>query len=109
MNQLRNQVQLIGNLGQDVEFRTLDNGNALARVSIATKEVYTNEKGDKVINTQWHNVVSWGKTAELMHTLLKKGQEVAITGKLATRSYEDKNKVKKSVTEVVANEFLLLR
>lgn len=108
MNALKNRVQLIGNLGKDPEVKAIDNGNKMARMTIATNETYQNAKGEKVTETQWHNVVAWGKTAELVEKLLAKGNEVVIEGKLVNRSYTDKDGQKKYVTEVVANELLLL-
>ncbi|HSC53902.1 MAG TPA: single-stranded DNA-binding protein [Phnomibacter sp.] len=108
MNALKNRVQLIGNLGKDPEVKAIENGNKMARMSIATSETYQNAKGEKVTDTQWHNVVAWGKTAEIMENLLAKGNEVVIEGKLVSRSYIDKDGQKKYVTEVVANDFLLL-
>jgi len=107
MNALRNKVQLIGHLGADVELKNLDNGNSVARLSVATNEYYKNKKGEKVTDTTWHNVVAWGKTAELSNQLLKKGSEVALEGKLSNRSYE-KDGQKKYITEVVMSEFVLL-
>jgi len=107
MNTLRNKVQLIGHLGADVELKTLDNGNSVARLSVATNEYYTNKKGEKITDTTWHNVVAWGKTAELSNQLLKKGSEVALEGKLSNRSYE-KDGQKKYISEVVMNEFVLV-
>jgi len=106
MNTLRNQVQLIGNLGKDMEFKAFDNGTMLIRGPIATNEFYKNNKGEKVQETQWHNVVAWGKTAELMHTLLKKGDEVAVQGKLVHRKYDDSNGQTKYVSEIVVGEFV---
>ena len=108
MSSLKNKVQLIGNLGQDVEIVNLESGKKLAKFSIATNEVYKNQQGEKVTNTDWHNLIAWGKTAELAEKLLVKGSEVAIEGKLTSRSYEDKDGVKRYITEVVVNEFLLL-
>ncbi|RMG83418.1 MAG: single-stranded DNA-binding protein [Bacteroidetes bacterium] len=108
MNTLINQVQLIGNLGKDVELKTLENGKAMARVSLATKDVYKNQKGEKIVDVQWHNLVGWGKTAENMQVFLKKGKRVAVNGKLRQRSYEDASGVKKSVTEIWVNNFMLL-
>jgi single-strand DNA-binding protein len=108
MNNLRNKVQLIGNLGKEVEFKQLDNGNALAKVTIATKEVYRNSEGEKVEDVQWHYLVGWGKVAEIMHSIMKKGQEVAIQGKLAHRSYEDDQGVKRYISEVVVSEFIAM-
>jgi len=108
MNTLRNKVQLIGNLGNNPEIITLDSGKKLAKFSIATNENYKNAQGEKVTETQWHNLVAWNKTAELVEQLLEKGKEVAIEGKLTTRSYDDKEGNKKYITEIVVNELLLL-
>lgn len=108
MNNLRNKVQLIGNLGNDPEIITLDSGKKLAKFSIATNEHYKNAKGEKVTETQWHNVVAWGKTAEIIESYVSKGKEVAVEGKLTTRSWEDKEGNKRYTTEVVCNELLLL-
>ena len=108
MSSLKNKVQLIGNLGMDAEIVNLESGKKLAKFSIATNEVYKNQKGERVTNTDWHNLIAWGKTAELVEKLLVKGSEVAIEGKLTSRSYEDKDGVKRYITEVVVNEFLLL-
>ncbi len=108
MNNIRNRVQLIGNLGKDVEFKQLENGQSLAKVSIATKDVYKNAKGEKVVDVQWHNLVGWGKTADNMQVFMKKGKEVAIQGKLRHRTYDDKEGVKKYTSEIWVNEFLLL-
>jgi len=101
---MRNKVQLIGHLGMDPEMKTFDN-NQMARFSIATNEKY---KGEQVENTQWHNVVAWGKTAEIAQKYLSKGREVAIEGKLETRQYDDKDGNKRYITQVVCNELLLL-
>ncbi|NOY48400.1 MAG: single-stranded DNA-binding protein [Chlorobi bacterium] len=108
MNTLRNKVQLIGNLGNDPEIINLESGKTLAKFSIATNESYKNAKGEKVTDTQWHNVVAWGKTAEIIEKYVTKGKEVAIEGKLTSRSYETKEGEKRYVTEVVCNELLLL-
>jgi single-strand DNA-binding protein len=108
MNALRNKVQLIGNLGQDPEILTLESGNKLAKFSVATNETYRNGNGEKVTDTQWHNVVAWGKTAEIVESYLSKGNEVAVEGKLVHRSYENKEGEKRYVTEVKCNELLLL-
>lgn len=105
---IRNNVQLIGHLGKTPEITTFDNGRKLAKVTIATNDMYKNANGDKVIETQWHNLTAWGKTAELMERLLQKGNEVAITGKLTHRNYEDREGVKRTFTEVVVQEFLKL-
>ncbi len=108
MNALNNKVQLIGYLGANPEVKTLKNNNKLARLSIATTERYTDKKGEKQENTQWHNIVAWGKTAELAERFLKKGSRTAITGKLSNRSYENQKGEKRYITEVVASEILFL-
>jgi single-strand DNA-binding protein len=108
MSTLRNKVQLIGNLGNNPEIITLDSGKKLAKFSIATNESYKNASGEKIADTQWHNVVAWNKTAEIIERYLEKGNEVAIEGKLTSRSYETKEGEKMYITEVVANEVLML-
>ncbi|HMO33081.1 MAG TPA: single-stranded DNA-binding protein [Lacibacter sp.] len=108
MYALKNKVQLIGNLGMTPEIKTVTGGKKMARFSMATNESYRNAKGEKVQETQWHNVVAWGKVAELAEKYLGKGSEVAIEGKLINRSYTDKDGVKKYITEVQLNELLLL-
>ncbi|MCB0502900.1 MAG: single-stranded DNA-binding protein [Bacteroidetes bacterium] len=105
---LRNQVQLIGNLGMNPEVKQMENGNKLAKMSLATNEYYTDSKGEKITKTQWHNVVAWGKTAEIAEKFLEKGKEVAIKGKLTYRSYDDKDGNKKFITEIVTDEILFL-
>ena len=108
MNTLRNKVQLIGNLGNDPEIITMDSGKKLAKFSIATNETYKNAKGEKVTDTQWHNIIAWGKTADIVETYVTKGKEVAVEGKLTTRTWDDKDGNKRYTTEVVCNELLLL-
>ncbi len=108
MNSLQNKVQLIGNLGQDPEVKTLNDGKKVASWSMATSESYRNAAGEKVQDTQWHRVVAWGRLAELAEKYLKKGKKVAIEGKLSHRDYDDKDGIKRYITEVVANELLLL-
>ena len=107
MNSIKNSVQLIGHLGKDIETIELPSEKMMARAVIATNDYYTNKDGERLEDTQWHQVVAFGKTAELMSKLLKKGSEVAFLGKLNHRSYEDKEGNKRYVTEVVANEFNL--
>ena len=108
MNALRNKVQLIGNLGNDPEIINLESGKKLAKMTIATNDSYKNDSGEKVTDTQWHHVIAWGKTAEIIEKYLTKGKEVAIEGKLTHRSYEDKAGEKRYVTEIVANDLLML-
>ena len=108
MNTLRNKVQLIGHLGNNPEIITLDNGKKLAKFSIATNESYKNTDGEKITNTDWHNLVAWNKTAEIVEKYLEKGREIAIEGKLTNRSYETKEGEKRYITEVVVSELLML-
>ena len=108
MNALRNKVQLIGNLGNDPEIINLESGKKLAKMTIATNDSYKNDSGEKVTDTQWHHVIAWGKTAEIIEKYLTKGKEVAIEGKLTHRSYEDKAGEKRYVTEIVANDLLMI-
>jgi len=108
MSTLRNKVQLIGNLGNDPEIINLESGKMLAKFTIATNESYKNSQGEKVTDTQWHNIVAWGKTAEIIEKYVTKGKEVAIEGKLTSRSYDTKEGEKRYITEVVCNELLML-
>ena len=108
MKDLRNRVQLIGNLGMDPEVKTFDGDRKLAKFSVATSQSYTNAKGEKVKDTQWHNIIAWGKLAEITEKYLRKGIEVALEGKLVYRHYEGKNGDKKYMTEIVLNEFLMI-
>ena len=105
---MKNRVQLIGNVGNDPEIKTLENGRKLAHITIATNDYYKNEKGERVEQTEWHRVTAWGKTAELIEKYVVKGKEIAVEGKLTHRSYDDKNGEKRYITEVVVNEILLL-
>lgn len=108
MNALRNKVQLIGHLGDAPEVRTLDNGKKMAKLRIATNETYRNAKGEKITETQWHNLVIFGKQAEIAEKYLTKGKEVAVEGKLTTRTYNDKDGNKKYFTEIQVSEFVML-
>ena len=103
-----NKVILLGNLGKDPEVRHLENGRAVANFSIATSEVYKNKQGEKVTNTEWHNVVLWTPLAEIAEKYLKKGNQVYVEGKLTSRSYEDKEGITRYITEVVVRELTLL-
>ena len=108
MNNLRNRVQLIGNLGQDPEIKTLESGKKVVHFTLATNDGYKNNDGQKVEETTWHNIVAWNGLAERAAKYLKKGKEVAVDGRLVYRSYEDKKGVNKYITEIVLNEMLLL-
>jgi single-strand DNA-binding protein len=108
MSTLKNKVQLIGNVGQEPTITNLESGKKVARLSLATNENYKNSNGEKQTDTNWHTIVAWGKTAEIIEKYVVKGKEIAIEGKLTSRSYETKEGEKRSVTEVVANEIVLL-
>jgi single-strand DNA-binding protein len=108
MYALKNKVQLIGNLGNAPEVRQTESGKKLARFSIATNQSYRNNKGEKVTETTWHQLIAWGAIADIAEKYLNKGSEVAIEGKLINRSYTDKEGIKKYVSEVQVNEMLLL-
>jgi len=108
MSTLRNHVQLIGNIGQEPTITNLESGKKVARLSLATNEYYKKENGEKVQTTEWHTIVAWGKTAEIIENYAGKGKEIAVVGKLKTRNYEDNEGVKRYMTEVEASEILLM-
>ena len=108
MYSLKNKVQLIGYLGGDPEVKTVNGDSKLAKFSIATNDSYKNAKGEKVTETQWHHVIAWGRTATFIEKYLVKGIEVVIDGKLINRNYTDKNDIKRYITEVQANDVLIV-
>ncbi len=108
MNKLRNSVQLIGRLGIDPEVKNLDSGKTLTKFSLATSDSYKNSVGEKIEDTQWHNIVAWGKVAEIAGKYLKKGNEVALAGKLIHRSYETAEGEKRYITEINMQEMVML-
>ncbi|MBK9328154.1 MAG: single-stranded DNA-binding protein [Sphingobacteriales bacterium] len=108
MSAIRNQVQLIGNLGKKPEIKTFGQDKKMATFSIATSDYYYDNKGERQQQTQWHNVIVWGKQAETVEKYLDKGSEIALNGKITYRHYDDKNGNKRTLTEVVASDFLLL-
>lgn len=108
MNALRNKVQLIGRLGQDPEIITFDDGNKLAKFSLATDDSYKDKNGEKVDRVDWHNVVVKGGLVKIVEEYVTKGKEIAVEGKLTTRSYETKDGEKRYITEIHCNELLLL-
>lgn len=108
MTTMRNFVQLIGRAGNDPDVRTTNNGVKIARLSIATKEFYLNEKGDRVESTTWHRLVAWSKMAELIEKNVKKGLLVAIKGKLTNNNWLDKDGQKHQITEINVSEFMLM-
>ncbi|HKZ37872.1 MAG TPA: single-stranded DNA-binding protein [Chryseolinea sp.] len=108
MANLRNSVKLIGHLGKDPEVKTFDSGKKVAKFTIATTDSFKNQKGEKVQDTQWHNLVIWGKLADVAGQFLKKGSEVAIEGKLVHKVYETSAGEKRFTTEISVNEMLML-
>jgi single-strand DNA-binding protein len=108
MSTIKNHVQLIGNVGQDPSITNLESGKKVARFSLATNENYKNSKGEKQTDTNWHTVVAWGKTAEIIEKYAEKGKEIGVVGKLKTRIYTTEDNSQRYVTEVVADEILLM-
>lgn len=102
-----NKVILVGHLGKDPEVRHLDNGVSVATFPLATSETYTKDN-KRIEQTEWHNIVMWRGLAEIAEKYLHKGKLVYIEGKLRTRHFEDKEKVKKYLTEIVADNFTML-
>ena len=104
-----NKVILIGNLGKDPEVRHLENGATVANFSIATSETYKDRKtGEKVSQTEWHNIVAWRGLAEIAERYLKKGQKVYIEGKLKTRSWQDQDGNNRYSTEIITDNLTML-
>ncbi|HUH50708.1 MAG TPA: single-stranded DNA-binding protein [Flavobacterium sp.] len=108
MNALRNKVQLIGRLGQDPEIINFADGNKMAKFSLATDESYKDKSGNKVERTEWHNIVVKGGLVKVVETYVTKGKEIAIEGRLSSRSYDDKEGNKRYITEITCNELLML-
>ena len=108
MNALKNKVQLIGRLGAKAELKNTESGKTFARLRLATRESFKNAKGEKVEETTWHNLVAWGKTAEIIHKYTDKGSEIAIEGKLTNKEYVSRDGQKKQVTEILVNEVMLM-
>ncbi|WP_440879381.1 single-stranded DNA-binding protein [Tenacibaculum sp. C7A-26P2] len=108
MNALKNKVQLIGNLGTTPEIITLDDGKRIAKFSLATNETYKDSSGQKVTDTQWHNIIAWNNIASIVEQFLQKGSDVIIEGRLRSRSFDDKDGNKRYFTEIVCNELLML-
>jgi single-strand DNA-binding protein len=103
-----NKVILIGNVGKDPEVRYLENSTPVCNFTLATNEIYTNKSGEKVKNTEWHNIVLWRGLAEVAQKYVKKGTQVYIEGKIKTRSWDDKDGNKRYITEIVADSMQLL-
>ncbi|MGE5382261.1 MAG: single-stranded DNA-binding protein [Omnitrophica WOR_2 bacterium] len=107
MKALNNRVQLIGFLGSNPEMRTFDDGKVMARLSLATNE-QTIEKGKKGVKTQWHQLVVWGKLAEICGKYLQKGGEIAVDGRLGYYTYTDKEGINRLNTEITVNDLLMI-
>ncbi len=108
MNTLRNQVTLIGNLGTDVQVKEISETRKVANISLATNLYYKNSKGEKIKDTQWHNLVLWGQLAEIAKKISTKGDQVMIQGRLTYRQYEDSQGQKQRVTEILVSDFMKL-
>jgi single-strand DNA-binding protein len=108
MKSLRNSVQLIGRLGKDPEVKAYGDNKKKASFSIATTDSYKNAKGEKVEDTQWHNIVIWGSLVGVAEKYLRKGQEICVEGKLVHRVYETSTGEKRYITEINANDLLML-
>ncbi len=108
MNTLRNKVQLIGRLGQDPEIVSFQDGNKMAKFSIATDDSYKDKNGNKVERAYWHNVVVKGGLVKVVEQYVTKGKEIAIEGKLTNRSWDDQEGNKRYTTEILCNELLML-
>jgi single-strand DNA-binding protein len=108
MTQLRNKVTLIGHAGITPEIKSTPSGKKVAKFSLATNENYKNKAGEKSTDTQWHNLVLWGKQATIAEKFIQKGSEIAIEGKLNNRSYINKNGVKKFISEVIVSEIVFM-
>lgn len=108
MNNLKNNVQLIGNIGMDPIIKNTESGKVMAKLTIATNDYYKNKEGEKVEDTQWHNLIAWGKTVDIIKNYVKKGDKVAVGGKLSSKTYDDQDGNKRYFTEILINEILLL-
>jgi single-strand DNA-binding protein len=108
MSTIKNQVVLIGNLGNDPEVTNFESGSSIAKFSMATNETYKKENGEKNTQTEWHTIVVWGNLVSIVERYLKKGSEVCIKGKITYRNYQDKQDITKYITEIKADEVLIL-
>ncbi|MCB0572401.1 MAG: single-stranded DNA-binding protein [Phaeodactylibacter sp.] len=107
MNQIKNCVTLIGHLGQDPRFITTQSGRSMLNLSLATNDTYRNQQGERVTTTEWHRCIAWGKLAEWMNNVCKKGGQIAIRGKLTYNSYEDKEGIRRNIPAIIISEFTL--
>ena len=105
---ISNQVSLIGNLGKDFELKDFGNGRKMAKSTFATNESFKNKEGEYVQKTEWHTIIAWGKKAEILSGITRKGSSIALTGKIIYNKYEDKEGNKRSKTEIQVMDFKLL-
>ncbi len=103
-----NKVILVGNLGKDPEVRAIGTDRKVANFSLATTESYKNKSGERVDQTEWHNVVFYGPVADVIERYLRKGSQIYVEGKIRTRSYDDKDGVKKYITEIIGDQMTML-
>ncbi len=103
-----NKVILVGNLGKDPEIKHFESGKSKTTVSLATTETYKNKMGERVTNTEWHNVIFWSPLSDIVHQYLKKGSKLYVEGKITNRSYEDKEGNTRYITEVVGRDMVML-
>lgn len=103
-----NKVILIGNVGADPDVKYLEGGVAVARFSLATSEVYNNKNGERVTQTEWHNIVLWRNLAQIAEKYVHKGMMLYIEGRIRTRSWDDQNGVKRYTTEIYGDNFQML-
>lgn len=108
MTQLRNKVQLIGHAGINPEIKSTPSGKKVAKFSLATNESFKNKAGEKSSDTQWHNLVLWGKQATIAEKFIQKGSEIAVEGKLNNRSYINKKGEKKFISEVIVTDIMFM-
>lgn len=104
-----NKVILIGNLGKDPEIRYLEGNLAKVKFSLATSEHYKDKNGNKVEHTEWHHIVLWGGLAESAEKILKKGMQIYLEGKIQTRDWNDKQGIKKNITEIIVDSYQILQ
>ncbi len=103
-----NKVILVGNVGKDPEIRYLDENTAVCKFSLATSEVYKNREGEKITQTEWHNIVLWRGLAQIAEKYVKKGSQLYIEGRIRSRSYDDKDGIKRYITEIVGDNMQML-
>ena len=108
MNSLKNKVILIGRLGQDPQTKTTESGKKVTHFTLATDDSYKNSEGQRISEATWHNITAWNGTADIADRFLKKGNQVAVEGRIVYRSYEDKKGVTKNTTEIVLDDLVLL-